>query len=985
MAKAQFMSMRWLRLHIKEIIWGTVILFVISCFIIGYGTSRTQRRIDEQRRRAEAAERRARHSEDEIPPSLASKMSFPALTISYPASAASLTQVIDVKTIYKGLVSSPEYRKLMTAPPQLRAAFGSQIKESLISEITAKVLLELYSKANNIKPSFSPQQLLEKDRTQLSPAEFDRRLKREGITANDYANLRYQQETMETLYRNVTQPLAVASVTDEFLKNYYEAHKIAFKKDDEITFRHILISPDDFKDKVSVEDEEIKRYYDEHRPDFMSSKRASVKHIFIDPKNPEYLKNIKVEESEIKSHYSENIEKFKKPEEVKARHILIKPRNSFERSFDRFTLNLRDFNLKEDSEKESVYSFEIGVSDEKPDTKIDFGDITLITADGKKYNPTPESLKKSDSPVKLPISGAPDAVKFGQCCIMIPKNAEPSKLEIRDGKSSFTFDVAGAHDEEKAFEIAKNEAEKIMARIREGADFAQLASELSEDTGSKKDGGDLGFFKRGQMVKPFEDAAFEAKVGEIVGPVRTKYGFHIIKVEDHSMARTKTLEEVRATLVSELTANKAALKAENDLEICRDALENQTRPFRELANQYSWGDSRRNEGKLPVFFKGDLTDDYSTDQKKILEKEIAAHGKIIPEIEEVVFNLKENEVSHVVKTELGFHLFQLESFLPPIQLGFTDFVKNKAKEALKESKCKDMAARKAEEVAKKITPENFDTIASETGIPAPTEVGPLPFSTDPGFSDYALTSAIDVVSKNGRTYLPEIQKALGTIEFGAETTPASMASNSAFAKILGPIKTDLGYHFIKMKAAVFNQYTPFEEVKEKLRENLTQEPSEKQITEEFEKNQEKFDRPATRKIRQILVNEGDLAKELHKRLKEGELFALLAQRYSVDPSKINGGLIGTVKKGQLPAAVEELVWKLKKGEFTEHVQTSYGWVISMLEEDESPGVKDTLNNDIRDQIKKRLREQFQRRNFEFFLTEVRKKATVFRHPVLEEL
>ncbi|HNV71227.1 MAG TPA: hypothetical protein PKO06_16100, partial [Candidatus Ozemobacteraceae bacterium] len=64
---APFMSMRWLRLHIKEIIWATVILFVLSCFIIGYGSSRAQRRMEERRTEAEAAERRAQETEESLP------------------------------------------------------------------------------------------------------------------------------------------------------------------------------------------------------------------------------------------------------------------------------------------------------------------------------------------------------------------------------------------------------------------------------------------------------------------------------------------------------------------------------------------------------------------------------------------------------------------------------------------------------------------------------------------------------------------------------------------------------------------------------------------------------------------------------------------------------------------------------------------------------------------------------------------------------
>lgn len=79
---------------------------------------------------------------------------------------------------------------------------------------------------------------------------------------------------------------------------------------------------------------------------------------------------------------------------------------------------------------------------------------------------------------------------------------------------------------------ARAVAEKVLARVRGGEDFAKVAQEVSEDKGSAMRGGDLDYFGRGRMVKPFEDAAFNAAVGSIVGPVESQFGYHIIKVTD---------------------------------------------------------------------------------------------------------------------------------------------------------------------------------------------------------------------------------------------------------------------------------------------------------------------------------------------------------------------------------------------------------------------------------------------------------------------
>lgn len=91
--------------------------------------------------------------------------------------------------------------------------------------------------------------------------------------------------------------------------------------------------------------------------------------------------------------------------------------------------------------------------------------------------------------------------------------------------------IGQASDPEDARPAQRQRAEELLAQIRAGSlDFAQAASQHSQDPGSAARGGDLGFFGRGRMVTPFEDAAFGASVGEIVGPVETQFGFHLIEV-----------------------------------------------------------------------------------------------------------------------------------------------------------------------------------------------------------------------------------------------------------------------------------------------------------------------------------------------------------------------------------------------------------------------------------------------------------------------
>ena len=91
----------------------------------------------------------------------------------------------------------------------------------------------------------------------------------------------------------------------------------------------------------------------------------------------------------------------------------------------------------------------------------------------------------------------------------------------------------------------EDEAKKIYARVKGGEDFAKLATEASKDPGSGKEGGDLGYFTRDRMVKPFADAAFSAEKGSITEPVKSQFGWHIIKVEDKRTKPVPNFEEVR--------------------------------------------------------------------------------------------------------------------------------------------------------------------------------------------------------------------------------------------------------------------------------------------------------------------------------------------------------------------------------------------------------------------------------------------------------
>ena len=116
-----------------------------------------------------------------------------------------------------------------------------------------------------------------------------------------------------------------------------------------------------------------------------------------------------------------------------------------------------------------------------------------------------------------------------------------------------------AKDDEKA--AARKKAEDLLAQAKAAPQrFAELAKAHSQDPGSASEGGNLGSFPRGTMVKAFDDAVFAMKPGEVAGPVQTEFGFHVIRLDGVTPSRSRPFEEVKAQIEADLRRQKAAQK-----------------------------------------------------------------------------------------------------------------------------------------------------------------------------------------------------------------------------------------------------------------------------------------------------------------------------------------------------------------------------------------------------------------------------------------
>jgi peptidyl-prolyl cis-trans isomerase D len=255
----------------------------------------------------------------------------------------------------------------------------------------------------------------------------------------------------------------------------------------------------------------------------------------------------------------------------------------------------------------------------------------------------------------------------------------------------------------------KARAEELLKQARAGADFAELAKKSSEDEGSAKNGGDLDYFRRGRMVPEFEQVAFSLEPGQISDPIKTSFGYHIIKLVDKKPGTTRPLAEVRQQISDQLTTERAQAQAADTAqrlasEISKPADLDKVAKARGLVVQES------------SFFARD-------------EPTLALGTS--PEAAARVFQMSQDEVEGPLQTSRGYAFVTLigkqDSYVPKL-----DEVKERVREEVVKQKARELSRQKAAEIAAKLkAAPDFDKAAKAVGFePKTTELitreSPLP-------------------------------------------------------------------------------------------------------------------------------------------------------------------------------------------------------------------------------------------------------------------
>jgi peptidyl-prolyl cis-trans isomerase D len=239
--------------------------------------------------------------------------------------------------------------------------------------------------------------------------------------------------------------------------------------------------------------------------------------------------------------------------------------------------------------------------------------------------------------------------------------------------------------------------EGLQERIKAGEDFGELAKIYSEDTGSQKAGGDLGYVKRGKLVPEVERAAFALKPGEVSDIVTSSYGLHLIKVEDYRASNVEPLEDVKERIRETLTGEKA------------------WRLARRKAEEASW--DVKEKGRLP---------EPGAPQGEFVVKETGffARNDVIPGLgretsfTQAAFSLDPDRLSEVIRGDKGYYLLQVMEKKAPETPPFED-VRDRVEKRFRQEESNGLAEEKAEEILEAaVSGTPVETLTEQDGIEA---------------------------------------------------------------------------------------------------------------------------------------------------------------------------------------------------------------------------------------------------------------------------
>jgi peptidyl-prolyl cis-trans isomerase D len=277
----------------------------------------------------------------------------------------------------------------------------------------------------------------------------------------------------------------------------------------------------------------------------------------------------------------------------------------------------------------------------------------------------------------------------------------------------------GAKEDEKGVADARAKAEDVLKQLKAGGDLAKLAEKYSDDPGSAKSGGELGWIGRGRTVPEFEKAAFSLGKGQTSDLVKSSYGFHIIHVEDKQAAHLKTLAEVK----SEIEEKVKQQKTTRATEAAANALLSQARTdgFDKAA-----GAKGQTAVTTEFFSRGDSLPGLAVN----------------PQFMDAVFNEADKAPPDVVQVPQGYVVFQLLAIRPPATPTFEE-IRSRVESEFKNERASFLLRQKTQELSDRAkAAHDLKKVAKDLGATVKTSDLVLPDGQVPDIGSMSNASAI---------------------------------------------------------------------------------------------------------------------------------------------------------------------------------------------------------------------------------------------------
>lgn len=271
---------------------------------------------------------------------------------------------------------------------------------------------------------------------------------------------------------------------------------------------------------------------------------ADIEFVYLDPNSITDSTLFAATEEQMKKYYEENKEEFKQPEAVKLKYVM--------------------FNEAPTAEDTAgvVRMLEVFIDDFKTVPEEDSALIVFVNRNSKAPYSDEFQNPSKISKGALSFLNSADVGDVSEVIVDTDGIKVIRLLESRTGTEQFARASHILFNLDEGEDAARQKAEEILRRVRAGEDFNSVAESESQDPTAKENNGDLGWFGKGAMVTEFEDAVFGGNVGSIVGPIKTSFGYHIIKIEGKSNKEFRFAELRETVAPSARTRNIFRQKAE---------------------------------------------------------------------------------------------------------------------------------------------------------------------------------------------------------------------------------------------------------------------------------------------------------------------------------------------------------------------------------------------------------------------------------------